>query len=78
MYIKVRCQADVIKLSNGITFKRNQIGIFIVSIDMLCVFVFLLYLQFMYQLIHIDIKRHRNLLIETQDFALEFTNLPKL
>lgn len=58
--------------------KREDLGLIIVSMDLACVLSFLLYLWFITYFVKIDVERHRKQLLETKQFALCFSNLPKL
>ena len=57
---------------------RNMLAYIVVGTDLACVFGFLLYLWFIEYFIKVDAERHKNLLFETQEFAVEINNLPKL
>jgi hypothetical protein len=50
----------------------------VVTFDLACVVAFVVYLWLIPQYIKVDAERHRNLLFETQEFAIEFNNLPRI
>ena len=83
IYATVQCNGTYIDISNTLfpdtpKIERDFLAIFVVSTDLACVFGFLLYLWFITYFIKVDAERHKNLLFETQEFAVEIDNLPKL
>jgi len=65
-------------LGFGLSVARKQIALLAVGIDLCVVFAFLFFLWHITYYVKLEAERHRNLLVETQEFALEFTNLPKV
>jgi len=57
---------------------REDLGIIIVGADLLIMVCFLLTVWFLTHSVRVDAERHRNLLFETKEFALEIYNLPRL
>ena len=50
----------------------------VVTFDLATIGAFMVYLWLVPQYVKVDAERHRNLLYETQEFAIEFDNLPKI
>jgi hypothetical protein len=50
----------------------------IVAFDLISIAALMVYLYLIPQYIKVDAERHRNLLFETKEFALEFQNLPEV
>ena len=65
-------------ITEGKVLTRENLGLIIVSADLFIMVCFLLAIWFITYAVRVDAERHRNLLFETKEFALEFYNLPKL
>ena len=57
---------------------RKSIGILAVITDIFVMTCFLLGLWVMNYLVKVDSERHKNLLFETKEFSVMFSNLPQL
>ena len=77
VYARIHCQAVDVDLG-FMKLSRETISIVVVCIDLSCIFAFQVALWFLTSYVKLDSKRHRNLLFETQKFALEIHNLPNL
>jgi hypothetical protein len=78
VYARITCTGVDVELDVGLSVARNQLAYLAVAIDLCVVFAFLFFLWHITYYVKLEAERHRNLLVETQEFALEFTNLPKV
>ena len=84
MYAKVKCQGIDIPLPLAFNLignpgiQRETLGTIVVIFDLASIAALTIYLWLIPQYIKVDAERHRNLLFETKEFALEFDNLPKI
>jgi hypothetical protein len=78
VYARITCTGVDVELNVGLPVARNQLALLAVGIDLCVVFAFLFFLWHVTYYVKLEAERHRNLLVETQEFALEFTNLPKV
>ena len=80
MYARITCTGVDVDLASGLGFHwpiaRKQIAFVAVGLDLAVVFAFVLFLWHLAYYVKLEAERHRNLLLETQEFALEFVNLP--
>ena len=85
-YAVIECSPNFIDLKDGFLpfdgigkqLSRETIGLIIVCFDLLLMFSFLLAIWTIVHNVKNDVQRHRSKLFETTEFAMEFTNFPKL
>lgn len=81
LYAVVECRNEKIKMNypfDHIDLDRSTVGYFAVLLDLSYMGIFLFCIWVMSYLVSIDAERHRNLLFESREFAIEIFNLPKL
>ena len=88
VYAVVGCSSIFIDLRNGFIpipedskiseLSRENLGVIVVAFDLLVMTCFLIAIWFINNFVRIDAERHKNMLLETKDFALEFWRLPNL
>ena len=78
MYARITCTGVDVDLTFDLPIARNKIAFVAVGLDLAVVFAFVLFLWHLAYYVKLEAERHRNLLLETQEFALEFLNLPEV
>jgi len=76
VYARITCTGVDVNLSFDLPIARTQIAYVAVGLDLTIVFAFVFFLWHLAYYVKLEAERHRNLLVETQEFALEFLNLP--
>ena len=76
VYARITCTGVDVELNFDVPIARDQIALVAVGLDLCVVFAFVLFLWHLAYYVKLEAERHRNLLLETQEFALEFLNLP--
>lgn len=81
LFAVVECRNENIKLDppfDHLDLNRQAVGYYAVFLDLAYMGFFLLCIWVMSYLVSVDAERHRNLLFESREFAVEIFNLPKL
>lgn len=82
------CESSAINLRKGLIpfsdpesgtlVERNRVGTIVVGFDFAAMFLTLIVIWSLMYSVRVDAERHRKLLFETQEFAVEVSNLPPL
>lgn len=78
-YVVVACSASKARLGapfEHVVMERKTLGIWVVVIDTLALFIFVIFIWYLQYFIRLNSMKHEKISLSTQDFSLAFTNLP--